>query len=659
MLRKFTADSLFHWKASDALLTEQFRTLRPQVPAVYLAVVINMAFLAFVSAPGAGNTVFLAPALVSLAILARLAALWKARNAITVATVAQMRASLNSTLAAASVIAIGLVTWTQIIQESGTEARIYVALFAALCTISTASCLASLPLAAYIVIGFGTIPVSVSLLMTGQVMLACMGANILLIAPLIVGNIHRQHHRLRRMVESRSVIAAEKRKANDLAYHDALTGLANRRAFLEEVARVSATHPPIMVAMGMIDLDGFKVINDTYGHRTGDALLVETGRRFQQLDIGDSLIARLGGDEFAVLLRDVESLEEARSRIAKLGKVFDEPFIVGAQVFHLRASIGMALDVSEADTSLALIARADLAMYEAKRARSPEIRLFAPTMEGIYRRRLLVEQALATSAENDLIVLNYQPVTDAATGRIIAFEALARWTHPTLGVISPTEFIPLAEQAGMTRAMTMHLLALGLRAASQWPKDIGLSFNLSGAELNSPTMAEQILAELERHEFDPARLSIEVTETTLLGDFAAARSALSILQRGGVRILLDDFGAGYASIGYLRELHFDGIKLDGSLISKLMESPSARDLLVGVLNLCNAIGAPVTAEMVENAAQHELLRTLGVQKLQGYYLSRPLTTEQALAACSGNRQSASATEDSAASLAAQPTRHVA
>ena len=639
MFRKALVDSLLHWRSSDALLTEQFRTLRPQVPAMYLAVVINMLFLAFVSAPDAGASVYIAPMVVGGLIVMRVGRLLGTRTRSSRATIAQKRASMTATLAAASGISIGLSVWAQIIEQNGFEARSYLALFTALCTISTATCLSSLPLAAYIVVAMGTIPVSASLLMSGNVMLASMGANILLIAPLVIGMIYRQHQQLRRMVESRSDIVAEKLKVSALAYRDALTGLANRRAFLDELRTASSAGSEMALAIGMIDLDGFKVINDTYGHQTGDALLVETGRRFQRLDIGDALIARLGGDEFAVLLRDVVSVEDAQDRITLLGGVFDQPFIVGPQIFRLRASIGMAHDVSQADTSLALVNRADLAMYEAKRARSTAICVFTPEMEAHNRRRLMIEQALACPAESDMIVLHYQPVVDAATDRIVAFEALARWTHPTLGVISPAEFIPLAEQAGMTRPITMHLLSMALTAASTWPDSIGLSFNLSGAELNSPTVAEQILTVVREHGFDPGRLSIEVTETALLGDFAAARAALSTLQRGGVRILLDDFGAGYASIGYLRELQFDGIKLDGSLITSLMESPTARDLLIGVLHLCKAIGAPVTAEMVESAAQHDLLRTLGVQKLQGYFLSRPLTAEQALRACDRDHRS--------------------
>ena len=640
MNRESFVDSLVHWKASDALVAEQFRTLRSQIPAMYLAVLINMAFLAFVSAPNAGNAVYSVPIVVAGVIVIRLSVLWRSRNALVSATVAQKRAAMTGTLAAASLLSLGLSIWTEIIQRSGGEARTYVALFASLCTVSTANCLSSLPLAAYIVVALGTIPVSLSLLLSGNLMLASMGANMVLIAPVVVGMTFRQYRQLRRMVESRSAIADEKLKVSDLAYCDVLTGLANRRAFLEELREASLVRPALALAIAIIDLDGFKIINDTYGHHTGDALLVETGKRFQNLNIGDALIARFGGDEFAVLLRGVEHFGDAQERLAQLGQSFDQPFVVSGQAFRLRASIGIAHDGVDPESTLALINRADLAMYEAKRTRGGGICVFAPAMEARSRRRLMIEQALAIHAENELIVLEYQPVVDAKTDRIIAFEALARWTHPTLGVVSPAEFIPLAEQAGITRATTLPLLSLALTAAATWPEDIGLSFNLSGAELNSPSIADQILTVLREHGFDPGRLSIEVTETALLVDFAAARLALCALQRGGVRILLDDFGAGYASIGYLRELQFDGIKLDGSLIASLMESPSARDLLVGVLHLCKAIGAPVTAEMVESAAQHDLLCTLGVQKLQGYFLSRPLTTDQALLACEREQRSA-------------------
>lgn len=633
MFVQFCVGSLLHRNSSDNLITEQFKNLRPQVPTMYVAVFINIMFLAFVSAREIGLSAFILPGLVGGLIWIRAATLVLRLRPVGSLTVAQMRASMTTTLAVAFLLSIMLSVWAVILGHSAAEARSYIALFTALCTICCAACLSSLPLAAYIVVVFGTFPVSVSLMLTGNTNLASMGVNIMLVSPLVVGMIHRQHQQLRRMVDTTSDIAAEKLKVSELAYRDSLTGLPNRRAFLDALADESTGQQNRALAIGMIDLDGFKLINDSYGHLTGDELLVEAAQRFRRHMVGDILIARLGGDEFAVLLRDVERLEDARQRLMQLATAFDLPFIVGEQSFRLRASIGLAHQESSAQSTLSLITRADLAMYEAKRAESAEIFLFKPDMEARTRRRIMVEQALATPAESDLIILHYQPVVDAVTGRIVAFEALARWNHPTLGAIGPSEFIPLAELAGMTTRITMHLLSLALRDASAWPADIGLSFNLSAAELNSSSVASRILELVTEHGFDPSRLSIEVTETAMLRDFEAARCALSAMRDGGIRILLDDFGAGFASIGYLREIQFDGIKLDGSLIAPMLDSPAAHDLLVGVLHLCRAIGAPVTAEMVESGAQRDMLRDLGGQTLQGYFLSKPLAAEQALQAC--------------------------
>lgn len=601
---------------------------------MYLAVWINSMFLAFVTSHHMGRDAYALPMALTVLIAVRLL-VWKILPPEEVLSSDDMRRSMTSTIWIAGATALGLSLWSLHILEHGdAPEHAYIAMFTALCTISCAACLSSVPLAAYSVVAIGTVPISISLLSSGNLILMSMGANLLLLSPLVIGMVYRQHRQLRRVVGSRSDMAAEKVKVSKLAYRDPLTGLANRRAFLDELKGMSAGAGQDMLAVGMIDLDGFKVINDTYGHQTGDALLVETARRFQQLDIGDAMIARLGGDEFAVLLRDVANLEDARLRLATLAHSFEQPFLVGLQAFRLTASIGLAHSMADSATDLELVNRADLAMYESKRSPSATICLFEPGMEAQTRRRIMIEQALGTHEENELIELHYQPVIDCTTNRITAFEALARWTHPVLGVISPAEFIPLAEQAGMTEPMTAHLLNMALRTASTWPDHIGLSFNLSAAELGSAGVAGRLLEIVNRHNFDPRRLSIEVTETAFLSDFESARTALGALQAGGVRILLDDFGAGYASIGYLRQIRFDGIKLDGSLIATMMESDAAHALLIGVLRLCEAIAAPVTAEMVETKAQYDLLCTLGVAKLQGYFLSRPLPARQTLAACS-------------------------
>lgn len=627
-------DSLHYGRSSDDLIVAQYRSLRPQIPTMYLAIFINTLFLGGVASRFLGLAAFYLPIAMAVITAVRLV-IWRyAERRGPPPSIATMRRSMMITIVAAGGITLALSLWSQYVLRYGdADARSYLALFSALCTICCAACLSSLPLAAYVVIAIGTIPVSIAMLVTGDAVLVSMGANMLLVSPLMIGMVYRQHEQMRRTMAAHSEMAAEKAKVSELAYSDSLTRLANRRAFLNALAAASASAPPPTLAVAILDLDGFKIINDTYGHQTGDALLVETARRFRQLDLGDAVVARLGGDEFAILLRAVAGPDDARLRLAGLAAMFDQPFAVGSQSFRLAASIGIADGATAAAATLDLIKCADLAMYEAKRHEHIAVCLFAPAMAASSTRRSWIERALATDAENSLIGLSYQPVVDAATKRIVAFEALARWTHPTLGVITPDEFVSLAEQVGKTAAMTGHLLSLALAEASAWPADIGLAFNLSANELASPSLANRLLALIARTDFDPKRLTIEVTETALLTDFPTARAVLGDLRRGGVRIVLDDFGAGYSSIGYLREISFDAIKLDGSLIVALTDSPAAYNLLTGVLQLCRAIGAPVTAEMVETQVQYDLLCALGVQHLQGFFLSRPLTAERALVAC--------------------------
>lgn len=627
-------DSLHHGRSSDDLIVAQYRSLRAQVPTMYLAILVNTLFLGSVGSRFLGLAAYYLPSAMAVIIAIRLV-IWRTneRRGL-LPLIATMRRSMIITIVAATGVALALSLWSQYILRYGdADARSYVALFAALCTICCAASLSSLPLAAYIVVAIGTISVSIAMLVTGDAVLVSMGTNILLVLPLVIGMVYRQHDQMRRTMEAHSEMASEKAKVSEMAYRDSLTRLANRRAFLNALATASASAPPPTLAVAIVDLDGFKIINDTYGHQTGDALLVETARRFRELDLGEAVVARLGGDEFAILLHAVAGPEDAWLRLASVAAMFEQAFTVGSQSFRLTASIGIADGATAAAAMLDLVKCADLAMYEAKGQEQIAVCLFTPAMAASSTRRSGIERALATHAENSLIRLCYQPIVHAATKRIVAFEALARWTHPTLGVIAPDEFVPLVEQAGKTAAMTDHLLSLALAEASAWPADIGLAFNLSASELGSPSLANRLLALIARTDFDPGRLTIEVTETALLTDFPTARAVLGDLRRGGVRIVLDDFGAGYSSIGYLREITFDAIKLDGSLIVALMDSPAAHDLLIGVLQLCRAIGAPVTAEMVETQVQYDLLCALGVQHLQGYFLSRPLTAERAMAAC--------------------------
>jgi EAL domain-containing protein (putative c-di-GMP-specific phosphodiesterase class I) len=257
--------------------------------------------------------------------------------------------------------------------------------------------------------------------------------------------------------------------------------------------------------------------------------------------------------------------------------------------------------------------------------------LFTPEIAEANQRRIAIERALMSSNIGGRIGLSFQPIFDLATGQLRAFEALARWTDPELGLIGPAEFIPIAEQINVIEAMSHALLARAAAEAAHWPEVVRLSFNLSAVQLRSPRSAARLLGIVRKNGLDPSRLQIEVTETAMLGDFATARLNLERLRAAGARILLDDFGSGFASISYLREMMFDAIKLDGALVRGAPESDMAVRLLKGVLALCASLRVPCVAEHIETEGQLALLRELGCRDGQGFALAGPMSAEEARA----------------------------
>jgi predicted signal transduction protein with EAL and GGDEF domain len=278
--------------------------------------------------------------------------------------------------------------------------------------------------------------------------------------------------------------------------------------------------------------------------------------------------------------------------------------------------------------------RADTALYRAKQGGRAGVAVFTREMEEEHRRRKQVEKALRLREVQRSIVLVFQPIRDLATGELRAFEALARWDHPELGSVPPDQFIPIAEQINVIEAISDRLLAGAAREARGWAQSVRLSFNVSAVQLCTAGSAARILSVLEGEALDPGRLQVEVTETALLADFEVARRNLQALRAAGARIVLDDFGAGHASISYLREMQFDGIKLDGSLVASVLDSLRSRRLLKGVLDLCAAMGLPCVAEHIESQDQLALLRELGCRDGQGFILSPPLAAAEAAALAS-------------------------
>ena len=605
------------------LLAEQFRSLASQVPTMYMILVTNAFFLQFVTSEERWDPrSYLAPMALAVIAVLRTRSWWRISGG-ALPGEADMKRAMAATKAVALIVALGIAVWSIYVLRTADPLRLsYVPLFTALTAITCAACLIGLPIAAYFVIGAGALPLSLALIASGDAALVSTGANLVLIAILMLGWVRRQHLQLRRLVSAHAETEREKMKAAELASSDHLTGLANRRAFLEALS--GGVAPGRDMAVAMLDLDGFKAINDTFGHSTGDKVLRAVADRLRVLLAPSDLLARLGGDEFALLLHDVDGLDAAEARLRPVAAAFDRPFTVDGKALRIGTSIGVAH--AGACANVDLIHRADLALYECKANRGG-IRGFESEMEARVRRRVAIEQSASDEDALARLSLRFQPIFNAGTMAVDGFEALARWHHPTLGEIPPAEFIAVAERRGMTHRLTAILLRQALEAASAWPEEVNLSFNLSADDLRCPAIADLIASLCKETNVSPARLSIEITETALLGDLVTAGLVIDRLRAIGIKVLLDDFGAGYASIGYLRQIRFDGIKLDGGLISEITDDPAARDLLLGVLQLCRAIGSPVTAEMVESEDHLRLLETMGVDKLQGYHLGMPMLAE--------------------------------
>ena len=414
------------------------------------------------------------------------------------------------------------------------------------------------------------------------------------------------------------------------AFHDVLTGLANRALFHSRLAQLRGGRGhegPIAVLT--IDVDDFKAVNDSHGHSAGDAVLVEIAKRLADGVRSGDTPARMGGDEFAVLL-DGAGPAEARQLADRLLDALRRPITVGAAEVWITASIGVAIDQAGALASDDLLRHADIATYEAKADGKNRARLFQPGMQSGVLHRLEIAADLRRALERDELFLEYQPIVQLATGTIRGVEALARWRHPVHGLIGPADFIPVAEETGLIVAIGARVLAEACGQVSIWQAALGddrrlaLSVNVSSRELREADYVDSVMRVLSTTGFDPVQLVLEVTETSLIDDLSEARRRLEQLREAGVRVAVDDFGSGYSSLGYLRRLPLDAVKIDRTFVAGLSTSEQGRELALAVVRLVDTLDLPTIAEGIETAEELEYVRSLGVDFGQGYCFSKPL-----------------------------------
>jgi diguanylate cyclase (GGDEF)-like protein/PAS domain S-box-containing protein len=413
-------------------------------------------------------------------------------------------------------------------------------------------------------------------------------------------------------------------KISHMARHDALTNLPNRVLFheqLEQGLRRAGANDQLAVLC--LDLDHFKDINDSLGHPIGDALLKEVGRRLKATVGEHDTVARLGGDEFAVVQIGRSEEAAARALAGRLVEVISAPYEIDDHQIVIGVSIGISLSPQDGSNPDELLKNADLALYRAKADGRGTYRFFETGMDARAQARRLLEMDMRAALQRDEFQPYYQPIRDVASDRVVAFEALLRWNHPQRGLISPLNFIPLAEETGLIIQLGEFVLQSACADAASWPDDIGVAVNLSPVQFKNPNLIASVTEALDKSGLAARRLELEITESVLLQNSEATLTTLHDLRAMGVRISLDDFGTGYSSLSYLRSFPFDKIKIDRSFVSELATREDSVAIIRAVTGLGRSLGIVTTAEGVENDAQLELLRREGCTQAQGYLFSMP------------------------------------
>ncbi len=419
------------------------------------------------------------------------------------------------------------------------------------------------------------------------------------------------------------------------AFYDPVTNLANRNLFAGRLgqALMAGERGRSGVAVLFLDLDGFKLVNDSLGHAAGDWLLTTAAQRLTGCVRPGDLVARFGGDEFTVLLERIAYPETAIRIAEQIVKEFRRPFVLDDRQVFVGASVGIAMRGPDAPRVRAddLIREADTALYAAKAAGKGRAVVFTPDMNERVTGRLALETDLHGVIERDELRLLYQPTIDLTTGAISGVEALVRWAHPRRGLVSPTDFIPLAEETGLVVPIGEWVLQEAVRQAQAWQSlraaapPLTMSVNLSARQIQQPDLVDRVQHVLRAYEMNPSHLKLEITESTLVKEEAAARQTLHQLRGLGVQVALDDFGTGYSSLSYLRSFKADTLKIDRSFIAAIESGGDAIAIVGAIASLAHALGMDVTVEGVETAEQLLRVRSVRCDQGQGFYFSEPVT----------------------------------
>ena len=620
------------------LAIAQIRMFSKQIPIMYTMVVVNTIALAYthVALTPAWLGIYIPAVLVSISAL-RTFLYWRVGKIGISAQ--QARQQLRQTIVLAGVLGSVFSFWALSLFPYGTaQTQGHVAFFSGVTCLGIMVCLMHLRIAAFVLAVAAVGPTAIYLIFLGPSESVAVGFNLVIVSVAVLCILSRHSRHFGELISNQkelkdTLLRAHKLgKENELlANTDSLTGLANRRRFMSELdQRLSnAAGRDERFAVGILDLDGFKPVNDIYGHIAGDRLLIEVGQRLSELDSG-TFIARLGGDEFGLIITGDMSDTDLQSTGDRICEMIGKPFELDSFTANIGGTLGLAQYPDAGTTAKDLFEHSDYLLYVAKERSRGKAILFSEKHRSEIQETTGIKRCLQEADLEKELSVNFQFVVDSITGVPVGAEALARWTSPTLGIVSPDSFIKNAEQVGMINEITEILLRKSLDEALKWPGDLFVSFNLSAHDIGSSRHIEKICDIVKNSELPAERLTFEITETSLLLDLERANSTLHRLKGLGSKVALDDFGTGYSSLSYVQKLPIDRLKIDRSFISDLEENRASQAVVKTILDLCGNLGLDCIVEGVETAAQLAALRDLGHMKVQGYFFSKPLPGYDAL-----------------------------
>ncbi|MCO4881592.1 EAL domain-containing protein [Paraburkholderia caribensis] len=622
-----------------ALSRSQFDAFSRQLPLLYVILVIN-------SVAVAATHVAVAPAWLAIwvplamctACAIRLVVWVRRRKYLASLTDEQVASRLKTTVWLIALLGVIFTGWGLLLFPYGDPyARAHVAFYMSITVIGCIFCLMHMRKAALLLTAIVIVPFSLFFSLTHNAVLVAIAINMLLVAVAMIFILITYYRDFANLVESKHALQAkqaELQRLSDensrLANLDLLTGLPNRRRFLADLDALfqTAQDGHARFAVGVIDLDGFKQVNDLYGHGAGDRVLEEVGRRLLDVSGPRIRLARLGGDEFGLLVTDVREAQELRDIGAAICEMLRAPYAWPGATARLSGSLGFAVYPDAGLSPAQLFERADYALYFAKEYRRGCTTIFSSEHERQIRELGQVEQALRHADLEREMTLHFQPIVDTLHERVVSYEALARWRSPALGDVPPSLFIKVAERSDFIHTVTAALLRKVLATMRTCDPAVRVAFNLSARDIGSADAVANIAGMIRESGIAPERLTFEVTETAVIQDFEQASAALDAFKQLGVHISLDDFGTGYSSLTCIHRLPLDKVKIDRGFLDRIDSDPAARDIVRSILELCRSLELTCVAEGVQTEAQADALRGLGCTVMQGFFFGAPAPFEE-------------------------------